>query len=51
MTVTTTNSGHFHVSSGTIAEVLAVLASNVFDPAKVLWYTDDLTDAKALWYK
>lgn len=46
MTVTTTKSGYLVVLSGTIAEVLAEIIAQRL--TKIIWYTDDLTNAKAL---
>ena len=50
MAVTTNSYGPFNRSSGTIAEVLQELASNHILAERVIYYSDDGTDAKAVWY-
>jgi hypothetical protein len=37
--------------SGTIAEVLQELADKGINAAKLVWYTDDATDARAVYCK
>lgn len=49
MTVSVTSSGKLVRLSGTIAEVLnAIVAQHLDVSGKIIFYTDDGTDAKAL---
>ena len=57
MTVSTTihsggaNGTVFIYVSGTIAEVVAELANRCINAGRVIWYSDDSTNAKALYCK